>query len=98
MPEPTQLELDLFVSADVAVTRFPDGEVRMKAKAPMIEGGTKDASRVLGVSRQTVIRLAEEGLIEGWVPAKRKWRFNMATVYALKQKRRAGSEHGNRPS
>lgn len=93
MPAPRhnaeQLELGLFVSPDVSVTRFPDGEIRLKPKAPLVTGGTKDAARVLGITTRSVITLIEEGEIQAWRPAKRNWRIDMTSVYSLLERKRA---------
>jgi excisionase family DNA binding protein len=89
MPPEIQLELGLFVSPDVAVTRFADGEIRLKPKAPLITGGTKEAAKALGVSPKTIIRLIEDKQIHAWKPAKRKWRIDMTSVYDLLERSRA---------
>lgn len=89
MPEHLQLELDLCVSADVTVTRFPDGEIRLKPKAPLVTGGTKEAAKALGVSPRSVITMIEEGEIEAWRPGKRNWRIDMTSVYRLMERKRA---------
>lgn len=85
------MELPLFVSPDVTVTRFADGEIRLKPKAPLVTGGTKEAAKALGISPKTVIRLIEEGQIQGWRPAKRKWKVDMTSVYDLLNRSRAKS-------
>lgn len=93
MPAPRhhadQLELGLFVSPDVAVVRLPDGEVRLKPRAPMVTGGTKDAAKVLGISSRSVITLIEEGAIHAWRPGKRSWKIDMTSVYSLLERKRA---------
>lgn len=89
MPEPTQLELDLFVSADVAVTRFPDGEIRLKPRTPLVTGGTKEAAKALGISPRSVITLIDEGAIKAWRPGKRNWRIDMTSVYSLLERKRS---------
>lgn len=82
---PVQLELGLSISPDVAVTRLPDGEVRLKPRAPMVTGSTRDAARVLGVTPRTVRTLIHDGLIVAWRPAKHKLRVDMTSVYRHKE-------------
>ena len=89
MPRDIQLELGLCVSPDVTVTRMADGEVRLKPKAPLVTGGTKEAAAVMGVSQKTVIRLIEEGCIQAWRPGRRKWKIDMTSVYELVRNRRS---------
>lgn len=84
--KPIQLELGLSISPDVQVTRLPDGEVRMKPRAPLVHGSTKDAARVLGCCERTVRNLIAEGELVAWRPAKRWLRVDMASVYDKKKR------------
>jgi len=87
-----QLELGLFVSPDVTVTRLPDGEVRLRPKAPLVTGGTREAARALAVDQRTILRMIEAGEIRAWRPAKRHWRIDMTSVYDLLNQRKAKQE------
>lgn len=90
MPEnPEQLELNFTVSTEVKVTRFPDGEVRMKPQAPKVEGTVNDAAKHLGISPRQVRRLIAEKEIPAWKPGSRHWKVDMAAVYDRRRKRQA---------
>lgn len=87
MDHPDQLQLRF--SSDVSVVRLPEGEIRLRPRAPMITGSVRDAARVLDVSTETVRQLIHEGAIRAWKPRKRWFRVNMATVYAYKERQQA---------
>lgn len=85
--QPEQLELNFTVSPDVTVTRFPEGEIRIKPAAPKIVGTTEDAARVLRTSRRTILRLIAEKEIPAFKPAKRAWVVDMLAVYERRKAR-----------
>lgn len=86
MTTPDQLELPLRLQAapDVSVVHYPDGEIRLKPRAPLVTGSTRDAARVLGLSPSQVRRLIAAGSIRAWRPGHRWLRVDMAQVYALR--------------
>lgn len=84
--------MKFMASSSVKVTRFPDGEVRLKPEAPKVEGTTQDAAKELGVTTRTILRMIAEKEIPAWRPGKRAWRLDMTAVYERKAKRRKEQE------
>ena len=51
-----------------------------KATAKKLLMATSEVAELLGVSKRTVIRMAEDGDIPGTVRVRKQWRFNRAKV------------------
>lgn len=89
------LDLPGSVSISSAVTATvhhqPGGAILVKPGKVMLEGSVSDAKKALGLpNAKLVIRLIQDGEIDANKPRKTspncKYRVNMLTVYALKEK------------
>lgn len=89
-PDQLQLPLRLSAAPDVSVVHFPDGEIRLRPRAPLVTGSTADAARVLGLSPRQIRRMVHAGEIRAWRPGRRWLRIDMASVYALHKSRALG--------
>ncbi|WP_353566221.1 hypothetical protein [Haloferula sargassicola] len=92
---------------EAEVVKAGPGEAVVRAGRPLLEGDVDRVRVILGgkdvISRSMVHRLRREGKIRGWQPrgggkrrdgraSNAKWIFDLGTVYAHREKRRAEGE------
>ncbi len=87
----------LFLGFDVSIIPRGDGEVIVRRSSRLeIKGSVKQAGKVLGCGKQTVLDLIADGAIIAWKlregPRKNnKFVVDMTSVYALLEQRRAAA-------
>lgn len=85
--EPAAGQLAFSFACDLQVIPQADGSVKVRRGALKIQGGTRQAAKVLGCSQPTIRRMIDEGLIRARKirPGRRNSKLivEMQDVYAL---------------
>lgn len=82
--------LQVGAAPGVRAVRQPDGGVTLKPGKLEIQGSVRQAARIMGVSRKTVLRMIEDGSVRAWKPrqsgaANCKFVVDLTSVYAHKE-------------
>lgn len=87
-----QLELSFTSSMAVKVIPQPNGDVLLKRDRIITEGTVRQAAKVLGIGYDLMLSLIRDREVEAWKPRtsapNTKYRVNMSSVYALRERRR----------